>query len=84
MMRDEFCGWLRDHIRHTYRPRWRWYRRRCTGAFVITCGDRETHAPHWGGEFGDELCQGAGLAGVCVHGVGMLDHCRECHPALGA
>ena len=60
---------------------WSWkriLRRECPGLVVAFCGRDETHGPHWHGEYRDELCHGCGLAGLCKHGVGMLDECPRC------
>lgn len=48
---------------------------------VAFCGRDDTHVPHWHGEYHDEWCRGGGLAGVCEHGVGMLDACEACDAA---
>ena len=76
-MKTEHCGKPTDHSRHE----WYWkniLRRDCPGLTVAPCGRDGTHVPHWHGEYRDEWCRGAGLAGVCVHGTGMLDQCDDC------
>jgi hypothetical protein len=60
---------------------WYWrniLRRECVGLTVAHCGHTGTHVPHWHGEYRDEWCLGSGLAGMCEHGVQMLDECRQC------
>lgn len=77
-MRSDFCEDVTVHPRHVWRPGL--FRRfDCPGVQTVTpCGKSRTHGWHWHGEYYDEMCQGAGLAAVCGHGVGMLDECRQC------
>jgi hypothetical protein len=62
---------------------WYWrsiLRRECPGVVGVMepCGRKLWHGPHWYGEHRDELCPGLGLAGICAHGVQMLNQCDEC------
>lgn len=76
--RTQPCGSARTHSAHDWRPgRWR-RTRRCLGLVTTPCGREYTHGPHWVGELRDELCRGVGLAGICEHGVQMLNECDEC------
>lgn len=80
----DFCGHLALHEHHPWRRRYTRLlipgrRRMCPGIYGIGhCVKDETHGPHWYGEMCDELCLGLGLAGICKHGVQMLNDCVAC------
>jgi hypothetical protein len=76
-MRTVLCPSLEEHGRHEWHERWI-LRRSCPGLVVAFCGRNGTHAHHWHGEYTDELCCGAGLAGRCRHGEQMLNECKAC------
>lgn len=80
-MPEQRCTAGEAHDRHE----WYWrgiLRRECPGLLVVQCHEDTTHIPHWHGRGLPMWCRGAGLAGVCAHGVWMLDECDDC-PAGG-
>lgn len=77
-MPKSLCTDRTTHGPHEWRMGWGLLRRNCPGLIVDLCGRSETHVQHWHGEYRDEWCPGAGLAGRCAHGVQMLNHCDDC------
>ena len=89
-LKHQFCGHVATHQPHPWRPVWRRWTistvlievggrgRWCEGGTISRCGRDITHPVHWHGELRDELCPGGGLAGVCKHGVQMLNDCPRC------
>lgn len=76
-MPASLCADRTAHGPHEWYEKWI-LRRECPGIVVDLCGQPGTHINHWHGEYRDEWCPGTGLAGRCVHGVQMLDHCDDC------
>jgi hypothetical protein len=75
MALTQLCPDRITHQPHEWYEKWI-LRRDCPGLTVGFCGQPGTHAGHWYGDRG--LCPGTGLAGRCVHGVQMLNHCGPC------
>lgn len=93
-VRSHPCGSLAEHEPHGWHRRyplirWTWLKltwlapRRCEGVFHVYCPSGEAHGLHRLHDpdltfLGVGVCPGVGLAGICRHGVGVLDECHAC------